>query len=317
MTSVKTIVFGPTGAVGSATARAAQEQGAKVVLGMRDPTKPITGLSPEDEQRGGIERVHADLSKPETLHEAVTKTGATRAFIYLLFEAKDGMKSILTTLKSAGIEYVVFLSSDAVPDSLDIRESDHIAQIHGEVELSLKEVFGAGAYAAVRAGWFASNSLRWKDMFKEREIKIPYAEAYFDWISPQDIGSVCGGLLSKAPRDIDGRAGPSVVRIAGPNVLTQAEAVDVVAKSLGKEVKITSLSFDEGVKFFVSSVGLPEPAAKALVDIIRIRAEGGKADGGYEGLRYEERVANIRKYSGREATPFQQWVDENKKEFDV
>lgn len=308
MASVKTIVFGPTGDVGSASARFAQEQGAKVVLGMRDPAKPIPGLSPEDEQKAGFERVQADLSKPNTLHEAVTKTGAKRAFIYLLFATQDGMKSTLTTLKSAGIEYVVFLSSDGVSDDLEARQSNHIGQIHADVELSLQEVFGAGSYAAVRPGFFASNALRWKDMLKEGEIKIPYVDAAFDWIASQDIGAVCGNLLAKAPRDIDGKAGPGVVRLAGPDVSSQGEAAEVMAKTLGKEVKITPLNFEEGVKFYVTSVGLPEPAARGLVDIIRIKAESGRAEGGYEGPEYHERVANIRKYGGREPTSFQQWV---------
>ena len=101
--------LGPRGAVGSAAARTAEELGAKVVLAMRDPEKSIPGIDSEKEKQGSFERVQADLTKPDTVRDAVNTTGAKYAFIYLAHGAPNGMKSTIEALKSAGIHLVVFL----------------------------------------------------------------------------------------------------------------------------------------------------------------------------------------------------------------
>jgi NAD(P)-dependent dehydrogenase (short-subunit alcohol dehydrogenase family) len=118
MTTIKTIVFGPTGNVGFAAARGAQQHGAKVFLAMRDPRKPIPSLSAEQEAQGGFERVQADLTKPETIAMAVNQTGAKHAFIYVTFGTSDNMRSSIMALKSAGIKFVVFLSSDGIQSDI-------------------------------------------------------------------------------------------------------------------------------------------------------------------------------------------------------
>ncbi|EXJ67482.1 uncharacterized protein A1O5_09495 [Cladophialophora psammophila CBS 110553] len=311
------IIFGPTGHVGSAAARAAREQGVKVFLAMRDPEKAIPGLNTEQEQEAGFERVYADFTKPDTVHAAVTKTGAKRAFIYLIFGTPDHMKSAIVTLKSAGIDFVVFLSSYTVPDNLSmesISPSNFIAWGHGRVEINLGEVFGSDGYVAVRPGSFASNSLRWKTMVQHGEIEIAYPEALFDWISPGDIGRVCGTVVARGPRAVDG----NVIRLCGPEIISQGEAADVIGRVIGKDIKLTRLDEQGGVDFFMKVAHLPEPAARQLIAMLKKRVEDGKNDGGhYEGPRYEEAVANIQKYGGRQPTRFHQWVEENKKEFGV
>ena len=128
MTTIKTIVFGPTGNVGFATARTAQRHGAKVFLAMRDLRKPIPGLSVEQEPEGGFERVQADLTKPETITMAVNQTGAKHAFIYVTFGTSDNMRSSIMALKAAGIEFTVFLSSDGIQSDIrSVAPSDFIA----------------------------------------------------------------------------------------------------------------------------------------------------------------------------------------------
>lgn len=158
MAGITTIVFGATGSVGSATARTAQERGAKVVLALRDIQKPIPGLSAEQERAAGFERVQADLSEPETVAEAVRKTGAKHAFIYaLLGRTPDNMRAGITALKDAGIEFVVVLSSGSIDSHiLNKSPSMFVAVLHGQIEASLDDVFGSGSYVAVRPAYFAS-----------------------------------------------------------------------------------------------------------------------------------------------------------------
>jgi NAD(P)-dependent dehydrogenase (short-subunit alcohol dehydrogenase family) len=125
MPSNKTIVFGPTGYVGSATAHTAHDRGAEVVLAMRDPSKPIRGLlSPE--LPAGFKKIQADLADPSSVHTVVTTTGAKHAFIYLVFGSPDSMRSTIEALKSGGIDFVVFLSSAWITAST----ADELKRIH-------------------------------------------------------------------------------------------------------------------------------------------------------------------------------------------
>ncbi|KIW83779.1 hypothetical protein Z517_03025 [Fonsecaea pedrosoi CBS 271.37] len=309
----KVIIFGPTGNVGSATVRAAHAQGAKVFLAMRDLEKAIPGYTPEQEREAGFERVFADLTKPETIETAVTKTGAKHAFIYV-FRTADHMKSSLVALKSAGIEFVVFLSSYTVPTNLSnetISPSNFIAWGHGQVELNLDQVFGIDGYVAVRPGYFATNALRWKNMVSEGEIKIAYPEALFDWITPGDMGRVCGAVVAKEPHAVDSAAGRKVIRLCGPKIMSQAAAADTIGRVLGKELKVTRLDEEEGVEFFVKAAHVPETAARQLIAMLKQRVEAGNnGEELYES--YEEAVANITKYGGRQPTKFDEWVEENK-----
>lgn len=311
------IIFGPTGHVGSAAVRAAHERGAKVFLAMRDTQKSIRGLSHDQEREYGFERVYADLTKPDTVREAVTKTGAKRAFIYLMFGSPDHMRATITALKSAGIEFVVFLSSYTVPKDLSsLSPSDNfIAQAHGQVEIVLTEVFGPNNFVAVRPGGFATNSLRWKDMINEGNVKVPFPEAPFDWISDEDIGRVAGSVLAKGRDVIQENAGRNWIRLFGPNLVRQDDAIKTIARVVGKDVKLTPLDEEGAVEFYTTTSHLPEPRARRMVGMLKERAEAGTNDKDLHGPEYEEAVANIKKYGGREPTTFQQWVEENKGEF--
>lgn len=149
------IIFGATGGVGSAAALKAYQEGTKVTLAMRDPSKPTASL-------GGIlaEKVQADLSQPETVRTAVRQSGARTAFVYAILAMPDGMRSTFVALKEGGIESVVLLSSFAVQGDLHaIPPTDIVPYAFAMVEIALEDVFG-GRWSAVRPGYFASNVLQ-------------------------------------------------------------------------------------------------------------------------------------------------------------
>jgi uncharacterized protein YbjT (DUF2867 family) len=309
MASRKVIVFGPTGAVGSAAARTAGELGAKVVLAMRDTGKAIPGLDPEEEKQGSYERVHADLTQPDTVRDAVNTTGAKYAFIYLAFGMPDGMKSTITALKSAGIELVVFLSSFTVRGDLKaIQPSQTIPYIHAQVEITLEEIFGVDGFVAARPGSFASNTLQYKTGLKKGEVKIHRPDAKVDCIVPEDIGRVCGTVLAKGPQD-EQRA----IYLYGPTLFSQTDVVKILAKVLGKDPKIVSLDEQGAYKMFIEERGVPVPLAKYMIN------QAGKTITGHnEVFGYavsEEQLSNVQKYSGRKATTFEEWVEQNKQLF--
>ena len=307
MASRKVIVFGPTGAVGSAAARTAEELGAKVVLALRDTAKPIPNLDTEKEKQGKFERVCADLTKPDTVRDAVTTTGAKHAFIYSAHGMPDFMKSTIEALKSAGIELVVFLSSFTVRGDLKaIPPSDVIPFLHAQVEMQLGAVFGAEGFVAVRPGSFASNVLQYKAGIQKGEVTVFAPEAMIDCIVPGDIGRVCGTVLANGPPD-EQRA----IYLYGPELLSQAEAVGVLGKGLGKELKLATADEQAAYKMFVEERGLPVHLAKYMINQSGKLATGNDLEVFGYSVK-EEELSNVQKYSGKKATTFAKWVEQNK-----
>lgn len=307
MASPKVIVFGPTGSVGRIVARTAQQNGAKVYLGMRDPSKPIPGLSAADETAGQFERIQADTTQPDTVREAVHKTGATRAFLYLSHGQPDHMQATLEALKAAGIEFVVFLSSYTIlrNDPKDFPPADYIPYAHAQVEIRLSEIFGDDNYVALRPGGFSTNASMWYgDGIKAGKVRMFAPEAAFDCITPDDMGAVGGVVLAKGAQD-----GQRIVYLFGPEMVQQQDVIRIISDVLGKEVKVEWTDAEGAKQGFIDS-GQPPPIAGYLAGRIGdVGPEGFEAD--CPGL-HAEGVENIKKYLGRPALDFRTWVEANK-----
>ena len=315
MTSNKVIVFGPTGNVGSATALAAQRHGAKVFLAMRDPQKSIPDISATQEQEGGFERVQADLTNPETIHAAVSQTGAKHAFIYLSFGPPQVTRLAIETLKAAGVEFVVFLSSLSVQGNpASIPPSEIIPWAHAQAEIALADVFGADGYAAVRPGAFATNLLQYKDMIAAGTVKLPSPGARCDYILPEDIGSVCGALLAKGPSALDAqKTEKNAIYLCGPRRISQGDAIEAIANAIGKHAKVEDFADEqEAVEYITKGLGLPEVGARYLWKAMK---ELEETDAGFVNIDFEEAVANVQKYGGKAPTDIQKWIETNKAKF--
>ncbi|KAJ6031783.1 hypothetical protein N7540_002515 [Penicillium herquei] len=289
------IVFGPTGRVGSVTALTAHEEGAQVVLAMRDPSKHIPTL--EDVV---AERVQADLNQPETLKAAVKQTGAKRAFIYLAHATRDGMKSSIEALKEAGIESVVFLSTFSVSEDIrTIQPTEFVPYMHAQVEISLEKVFGDNAIV-VRPGFFASNMISMKSEILSGEVRFANPDAKLDWIVPDDIGRVCGKLLVHGS-DV------RLIGLVGPQLLTYRDAIMTIGRILGKEVQMIRLEGEEAVQDAMKKSGLPRPVAEWFVANIT-----GPASDISTSPDYLNALKNVQFYTGKAPIKFEQWVEEKK-----
>ncbi|KAL6236989.1 hypothetical protein BDW75DRAFT_96738 [Aspergillus navahoensis] len=311
MSPRKVIVFGATGDVGSAAARTAHSHGAKVFLALRDISKPVPGLTATEEQNAGYERVQADLTQPDSVRTAVSKTGATHAFIYAALGASsDHLFSTAEALKAGGIELVVLLSSFVVQGDLRaIPPSDFVGYAHAQVELSLETVFGPRGYTAVRPAFFASNSRWWqKQIVEDGEVRWAFPDLKLDYISPDDIGAVCGMILAGAS---EGEHETSIF-LSGPETdLSVADAIEVIGRVINKPLKFTKVSTDENIQVMVEKSEIPEPLAKALTDNFAHENETQEMmRAGTPEIR-----ANIERYLKRPATRFSEWVERNKDKF--
>ncbi|KAJ0425877.1 hypothetical protein BJY00DRAFT_273916 [Aspergillus carlsbadensis] len=309
----KVLVFGPTGGVGSIVARTAHSLGAKVFLAMRDTSKPIPGLSPVEEQKSNLyERVQADLGQPDSVRATVFKTGATHAFIYATLGASpDHMRSTAEALKAGGVKRVVLLSSFAVQgDIRAIQPSNFIGYEHAQVEVSLEDVFGPQGYVAVRPSFFASNSLWWqKQIVEDREVKWAFPDLKFDYITPEDIGAVCGTILAGAVEQES-----PIVLFGAEEDLTVAGAIEAIASAIKQPVKMTKVSPDEHLQTLISKSGLPEPMAKVLTsNFARLNERQATVIEPLDpGLK-----ANVEKILKRPTMSFTEWAERNKDKFEA
>lgn len=301
------IVFGPTGQVGSAVSRTAAEKGAEVWLAMRDTNKTIPGLAEDVEKNGRVHRIQADLLDPESVTHAVKTSGAKRAFLYLVHGAPDHLKGSIAAMKSAGIEFVVFLSSFTIYINQalrDIEQSDLLAHMHGQVEANLEDTFGPEHYVAVRSGCFITNLLSEKKGITQGKVELYGGDFEQDNIVPRDLGNVIGNILVSGSRD-----GQKIVYAYGPEILTIHDSIAKIGTALGKDLSITPLGPKEGYEKYVNN-GMPGLYAKFMVDTLA--GKGPDKGNGERFPYYEEGVRNVEVYTGKPGTTLENWVKENK-----
>ncbi|KAI0586437.1 NAD(P)-binding protein [Pyrenophora tritici-repentis] len=259
---------------------------------MRDMKKELKGIKEGNEDR--FIRVQADLTKPETIKEAVKTSGANKAFV--AFEA----------LKEAGITYVVLLSSFTVqdPPSSEANKKSMIGAIHSETEVALQE--SGLEYTAVRPAYFNSNVFWEHQGIKKGEAELLYPNVHFDHLAPSDIGLVCGSLLIEAR--FQKEAGSSFY-LCGPNLLTQREAMETIGKALGKELKIKEVDQE---RWFQKLEHMPRPLLESLAKDLKESDEGKDV---YTKI-HEQAVKNFRKFAEREPTKLEDWMKEHKAAFE-
>ncbi|KIX09908.1 uncharacterized protein Z518_00989 [Rhinocladiella mackenziei CBS 650.93] len=280
------IIFGPTGGVGGGAALEAHARGAKVWLAMRDTSKPIAGLTPEQEEKGRYTRAQADLSDPASVANAVKQSGAKAAFTYVQ-RGPGVMKSTVQAMKDAGVEYVVLLSSRTVKGDLrTIEPNDFIPFYHAQAEIAIQD---AGlALTAVRPGVFASNPA------KKRSGQIQIAPA-----SPPPSVLV----------DRPSQSQTEVIYLHGPEIMTHNTLWETIQGVTGEPIEINHITKEQYLELAKGKV--PAPVAEYLA---RILDQGDISDRFPEEL-YAVASKNVKTYTGRDPTSFAEYVAKHKEDF--
>jgi uncharacterized protein YbjT (DUF2867 family) len=293
-TDKNVLVFGPTGGIGRVAALEAHKRGAHVWLAMRDTSKSIPGT---EEDAKGFTRVSADLTKPETLEDAVKKSGASSAFVYTMFESSDSMKASFEALKSAGITYIVIISSYSVQGSATNDFEDAIPRVHAQAEVALEK--SGISFTAVRPAYFNTNLLWAKNEFQKGELEILGPDVEFDFIAPENIGTVAGALLVKGEAT-------KPIYLCGPKLYSLKDAHELAAKILGIKLNVKEIGEE---RWYETHTFFPKPVADSIVNSLTKNAMS------YPKELYEEAVNNIRTYGGIEPTTLEDWVESHKAEF--
>jgi uncharacterized protein YbjT (DUF2867 family) len=300
------LVFGATGAVGCAAAIEAHRRGANVWLAMRDPSKTIKGLSEEDLKSERYNRVQADLSVPETVRKVVQQSNAAAAFVYTIFESQDNMRGTFEALKDAGCKHVVLLSSYSVKGPAgDERNMEYfIESIHAKVEVALEN--SGISSTAIRPMYFNSNLSWYQDDIRQGRVQLLYPDVKFDYLSPADIGSICGAVLSERSFQAKDK---QIIPVCGPELMTQRDAMGVIGRVLGHDIEIEEL--DEEAWYEKQLKVLPRPVIDSITHGMRESHEGHTMFS-----NFAEASASILKYTGRQPTKLQDWIEDNKAMFE-
>ncbi|RGP77160.1 hypothetical protein FLONG3_4675 [Fusarium longipes] len=311
MSTTKAIIFGPTGTVGRAAAFEAQSRGANVTLAMRNTQKSIPGLTAQAEKDLGFTRVQADLSDPKSVERAVSESGATVAFSYILFDAEDGLLETYRAMKRAGIKHVVLLSSFCVTENGGAKRSSEaeeiLAVVHGKAELALAK--SGIAHTVIRPAYFSSNIQLledWEEVNSGR-LEIAHPEAPFDYLAPEDVGILAGARIVEPPPSPEAL----VITQCGPELLSQREAWRIISEGLGKEIAIREISSEQQEKK-LKARGFPDAMVKSSVERLADLARDPTKL--YNPEEYKKASGNFKKYTGREPTTLAEWVKKHREE---
>ncbi|WP_214322411.1 NAD(P)H-binding protein [Nonomuraea sediminis] len=177
----------------------------------------------------GVEVVHADLSRPDTLGPALE--GITQMFVYA---EPTGLTDVLAQAKQAGVEHVVLLSAAGA----DSASEDAITSMHGRAEDAVA-ASGIG-WTFLRPGGFATNRLVWARTIRERDVVLDaFPESQSALIHEADIADAAHHVLTHP-----GHLGATHT-LTGPESITLRDQVGILAHALGRPLTVELQSLDD------------------------------------------------------------------------
>ncbi|MEU8088454.1 NAD(P)H-binding protein [Micromonospora sp. NPDC049101] len=230
-----TPVDGPRVLVTGATGRV----GRSVVDLLTDAGVPVRALVRRSETAAtlptNIEIVTGDLTVPESLDAALDAVST----VFLVWTAPPQSAAAVVDRLAAHAQRVVYLSAPHRTPHPFFQQPNPMAALHAEIE---RLIAGAGLDSTIiRPGMFASNTLLWwaAAIRADSPVRWPYGAAETAPIDDRDVAAVVARTLYE-----DGHAGGDYV-LTGPESLSQAEQVDIIADVLGRPIAFEELSSDE------------------------------------------------------------------------
>lgn len=213
----------------------------------------------------GVDVVFGDSDDPASLDRAFD--GAERAFLMSAQPVGSAAQPthdlrLVRAAQRAGVRHIVKLSVYSV------RGDDVLDMWHREAEAA---VMDSGLdWTLLRPGRFMSNALYWAPMIRRGDtVHIPFADRPAAPIDPADIAAIAAAALTADDhRNV-------AYQLSGPEVLTPAEELRILATTLGRPLRLVEPTTDEAKAGLLRS-GMSEPVVEAVVARILTGGEGAE-----------------------------------------
>jgi uncharacterized protein YbjT (DUF2867 family) len=191
--------------------------------------------------------------------------------LFLVTPAHPEMEAMTThavrAARSAGVQHIVRVSGAGADPASDIA----IARLQGRCD---QIVIDSGLpYTLLRPKNFMQNFTSFlRDMIRSGTVYSSQGDGRVPFIDARDIAAVAAQVLI-AP---NGHAGQAHI-LTGPEPLTNAEALAVIARETGRPVALVPISEDQAMAG-MRQAGMPEPMVLAMSSLNRVIAAGWVAE---------------------------------------
>jgi uncharacterized protein YbjT (DUF2867 family) len=254
--------------------------GAKVRAMTRNPAKAKLDSR--------VELVKGDFEDPASLSAAVK---AVERVFSLTTGPQTGQheKNLAQAAKSAGVRHIVKLSAMGG----DGETKNDIRKWHDEGEQAFRD--SGIPLTVLYPGAFMSNALHWRETIRAAgKVFSNYGDGKLPPVHPRDIAAVAVRALTTAGHE--GKSYP----LTGPEALTVAEQVKILAGTIGKPVEYVPVT-DDAARAGMQRAGLPAELVNALIPFAAFVRSGKAA----------QVFPTIQQVTGRQPFSFSDWSREN------
>ena len=282
MDAPKVLVTGATGNIGRALV---------AQLRQAPSSTDVVAASPSGQPVAGAPGRALNLLDPDSVGAAMR--GVERLF--LLTPAHPEMETMtahaVQAARAAGVQHIVRVSGAGADPASDIA----IARLQGRCD---QIVIDSGiAYTLLRPKNFMQNFTTFlRDMIRTGTVYSSQGDGRVPFIDARDIAAVAARVL----REPQAHAGKTYM-LTGPQALTNAEALAVIAEHIGRPIQLVAISEEQAVED-MRQAGMPEPLVQAMSSLNRIIAAGWVA----------EVTDDVPRLLGRPATPWADFVTEHR-----
>lgn len=282
MDAPRVLVTGATGNIGSAL----------VSQLMQTPSSTdVVASSPGGQSVSGAPGRALNLLDSKSAQAAMQ--GVERLF--LLTPAHPEMEAMtahaVRAAQAAGVQHIVRVSGAGADPASDIT----IARLQGRCDQIL--IDSGIAYTLLRPKNFMQNFTTFlRDMIRAGTVYSSQGEGRVPFIDARDIAAVADRVLLD-PKAHAGKA----YTLTGPQALTNAEALAVIAERINRPVRLVAIS-EEKAADGMRQAGMPEPLVQAMSSLNRIIASGWVA----------EVTDDVQRLLGRPAAAWADFVTEHR-----